>query len=241
MRATRKDWESCAATCILEPFSLDGESIKFRQKIGEGGAAKVFLVHINGREYALKLFAYTYSGNLKHIPSNEIIADSFTRECRAYAALIVKSLDGKATPRCYSWLTIDKITERYLARHFKFSESFWDKQLSGQDDPPVRGILMEYLRGATLDKLDAVTKHVTDEFYEGIKKIHSTAICHSNVKETNMLVEDGTERAVWLDFSYALTLPLPCYPPEQFPNYQSADTLRLEDVLSNYDSKAAKE
>ncbi|KAL7267953.1 hypothetical protein RUND412_009443, partial [Rhizina undulata] len=160
-------------------------------------------------------FAYTYSRNLKHFSCNKIIADAFTRECRAYTALIAKGLDGKIAPKCYGCLTIDKITERYIARHFLFLGSFYDKQLSGQDDPPVRGIVMEYLR--TPDELDTVPKQVADEFYEGVNKLHSAGICYRDVKETNMLVEDCSEGAVWLDFSYVLTLPLPCYPPRNSP------------------------
>ncbi|KAL7269377.1 hypothetical protein RUND412_007961 [Rhizina undulata] len=222
----------CKNSRILDPYQLGDSRTKFYKKIVSGGAAHVFLVKINRKKYALKLFSYTYTGISRHLPCKEIIADSFTRECRAYAALIAHEINGKISPFCYGWLTVDGATENLLGRKFECFPILWDKHFSDDPDgnPPVRGILLEYIRGRTLDQIESISEELADQFRHSLQMIQDAGIHHADVKELNLKVEKGEKRAIWLDFSVSETLPLPprlCFRPAA----QTRDRDLLNDLL----------
>ncbi|KAL7266348.1 hypothetical protein RUND412_011108 [Rhizina undulata] len=144
----------------------------------------------------------------------------------------VTPANGKIALFCYGWLTVDGATEDLLGRKFECFPILWDKHFSDDPDgnPPVRGILLEYIRGRTLDQIESISEELADQFRHSLQMIQDAGIHHADVKELNLKVEKGEKRAIWLDFSVSETLPLPprlCFRPAA----QTRDGDLLNDLL----------
>lgn len=152
--------------------------------------------------------------------------DPFFVECRAYDALIDCGLNGKVGPHCYGWLTIDKDQERQVEKMHRGSIS-WNRREDTASDP-VRGLLLEYIDGCTLDK--ATPPIDAQSLRDQMKLLNSASIIHSDMKASNVMVRsDG--RGCLIDFGAALIWPNVRFPQERFVNWMRQELRIMEYYL----------
>lgn len=122
-----------------------------------------------------------------------------------YDYLIEKKLVGVASPHCHGWLTIDNDQERKLAR--KLHQTFeWRRRPDTARDP-VRGLLLEYVEGYTLDKA-YMTPLAAQSLRDQLNHLHSLDIAHGDFLPRNIMVSNDS-RALLIDFSSAILWPHP--------------------------------
>ncbi|KAK2882696.1 hypothetical protein FQN49_000095 [Arthroderma sp. PD_2] len=159
--------------------------------------------------------------------------DPFIVECQVYDFLIEKGLSGVVGPECYGWLTLDGDQEHYLSRK-PWGVHEWHRRVDTANDP-IRGLLLEYIEGQTLDKA-YITPIEAQSLRDQLKHLHSMDIAHGDFYLRNIMVsKDGRVqgRAVLIDFSSAILWP---YSPtirkrEKFLSYIKNEKATLELIL----------
>lgn len=120
----------------------------------------------------------------------EYYYDAFFAECRAYGSIIKQGQNGTFAPFCHGSQLWSKDLEY----------TYWDRQ-PGQENAPIRGVVMEYIPGLDLDSV-CLTKKIAEDVREGLLKMNNLSIAHNDIKAKNIMV--CNERVVWIDFSSSL-------------------------------------
>ncbi|KKZ65934.1 hypothetical protein EMCG_08344 [[Emmonsia] crescens] len=192
------------------PFLEDrrdiSSDIEFLELLAAAGHSYVIKVRLQGNVYALKLYTLLQPHwSPSRFEKYALTEDPFIVECQVYDYLIEKKLVGVASPHCHGWLTIDNDQERKLAR--KLHQTFeWRRRPDTARDP-VRGLLLEYVEGYTLDKAH-MTPLAAQSLRDQLNYLHSLDIAHGDFLPRNIMVSNDS-RAFLIDFSSAILWPHP--------------------------------
>ncbi|KAL1980393.1 hypothetical protein VTN96DRAFT_4209 [Rasamsonia emersonii] len=163
-------------------------------------------------------------------------ADPFVVECRAYDALIAKGLNGKATPYCYGWLSVDDTIEETLQKKPFWVPFAWDRPPESVTEP-LHGLSLEYVDGVAVDNIQTqlLTPDIAESFRQGLRMIHTASVLHGDLKPANMMVTShgqGKKKGVWIDLSVSIIPPLIVISEETHGDAQRTKTIVLEYFFS---------
>ncbi|KAH9905198.1 kinetochore Sim4 complex subunit FTA2-domain-containing protein [Xylariomycetidae sp. FL2044] len=180
------------------------------QSVG-GAEGYVFIVRIEGRIYALKVFKFFKPSDGKQelskrrydLVTDEEAAfhvDPFFAECRAYGRIKERQKDGTITEKiaaeCYGFLGLGNEYESKLVKMGIHQSDLWD--IPEDDDyrmratgSPIRAIVKEYIEDETVFKVGNCRKMLAH-----LRLLKDIGITHRDIREDNykggLLVDFGS-------------------------------------------------
>ncbi|OAT10657.1 hypothetical protein BDBG_06472 [Blastomyces gilchristii SLH14081] len=220
--------EKCPFINDLSHLSPD---IEFLELLFAGSHSYLFKVQLGGEIYTLKLYNLTQPDwSESRFERNAWEKDPFIVECQVYDFLIENELGGVVGPCCYGWLVLDKTQEQCL--EWKFSKPLEWRRRADTTGDPIRGLLLEYIDGCTIDKA-RVTAAGARSLRDQLDHLHNMDIAHGDLFPRNIMgSNDG--RAFLVDFSSAKLFPHSSFmlrKREDFLDYTRGEKCVLELLL----------
>ncbi|KAE8151673.1 hypothetical protein BDV25DRAFT_88601 [Aspergillus avenaceus] len=242
------------------PYLKDIRSVspdlEFLELVAESVHSYMFKVRLHGTIYALKLYAVPEAGwrnfsSLAWVEDVVLCSDPFIVEYRVYDALIEWDLLGKVGPHCSGWLTISNEQEQDLDKRFNLRHGYTTidsaliaklkgmgrrhwlgfRQAPQKQQDPVRGLLLEWIDGTSLDKA-FVDEAGAACLRTQLRDLHSLDIVHADFYPRNVMVS-RSGRPYIIDFSSARLWPCRGFGREKegFLDYMECEKGALEYYL----------
>ncbi|PYI10662.1 hypothetical protein BO78DRAFT_359829 [Aspergillus sclerotiicarbonarius CBS 121057] len=181
---------------------IELSDISFIDQIRRSDVSSIFHTMWTGKECILKVYHATQPSPADP-PNREI--DPFKCESAAFARLCERGLcDQGYVPPFYGF--VEQINPVDASPHLK-------DFLEGRSRP--NAILLEYipnLRPITLSNFSEKRAH---KLYQILQAIHRAGIYHGDPYPRNMMVQEDTDRVLWIDFDRAQA-----FTPESLQRYQ---------------------
>ncbi|KAI0866636.1 kinetochore Sim4 complex subunit FTA2-domain-containing protein [Xylaria cubensis] len=197
----------------LSPFRGAIENIQFKEYLGpsitryqskDNALSHVFRVHIEGKEYCLKVFGFVRLEQLwlsvpfvpddDRWPTDHLVRyslDPFYAECRAFGRLEEEGKNGSIAVQCHGYIFLPQAIEHQIQKEFNIN---WCRQ-PGDEKLLLRAILTDYLRS------DLCRGEQLCALRSKLEKLNDMGILNMNIREENY------GRGLLIDFSMAITAP----------------------------------
>ncbi|KAI0113651.1 kinetochore Sim4 complex subunit FTA2-domain-containing protein [Nemania sp. FL0031] len=196
----------------LSAFRGDIEKIEFLKYLGPDTSAfsreevphgRVFLVRIEGSQYALKVFNFfsikelkPFAFNREHLIKDHYVRyhlDPFYSECRAFGRLVEKKKDDALAVRCYGYAFLPQPVEDQIERKFGIDD--WNREPEDEGQP-LRAIVKDYIRYKSLCGRKSLSA-----MRSNLEQLNRLGILNMDIKE------DNYKGGRLFDFSIAITNP----------------------------------
>ncbi|TRX99079.1 hypothetical protein FHL15_000421 [Xylaria flabelliformis] len=197
----------------LSPFRGAIEDIEFKEYLGpsitryeskDNALNHVFRVHIEGKEYCLKVFEFisleqlwlsapSVPDDYRRLTDNLVrySLDPFYAECRAFGRLEEEGENGSIAVQCYGYIFLSQAIEHQIQTEFNIN---WCRQPEHKGIP-LRAILKDYLRS------DMCRGEQLCAMRSKLEKLNDMGIFNMNIREENY------GRGLLIDFGMAITVP----------------------------------
>ncbi|KAI0973721.1 kinetochore Sim4 complex subunit FTA2-domain-containing protein, partial [Xylaria arbuscula] len=165
--------------------------------------SKVFMVSIEGKIYALKVFNFFSINEIRpylfgkyHLVNDKIIRgqlDPFYAECRAFGMLVEKKKDDDLAVRCHGYVFLPDAAEREIETQFGIRG--WNRKAEDEGSP-LRAIVKDYIRWKSLRH-----RRTFELMRKKLEALNKLGIYNMDIREANYL------GGRLFDFSIAITFP----------------------------------
>ncbi|KAF1956700.1 hypothetical protein CC80DRAFT_516227 [Byssothecium circinans] len=181
--------------CSIIPFSqlsITRRDVTFVRELHKSKNIIVFQVTVRGLMCVMKVYRHI-ERQYYHTPFREI--DPFTCESTAYRRLKARGLcDRGIIPNSYG-----VIEQMDPMSWLPYLDKFRDEETRPSS------VFVEYIPDAREFDLDIFTKDRMAKVRAILDEIHSARVLHHDPAPRNILVQEGSDRVLWIDFDVAQT------------------------------------
>ncbi|KAI1176249.1 kinetochore Sim4 complex subunit FTA2-domain-containing protein [Nemania sp. FL0916] len=197
----------------LKAFDGNIESVQFQKLLSSGDNeqssdgqvphSQVFLVSIDGKQFALKIFNFfsideirPFAFGRERVLDDNIVRhhlDPFYAECRAFGLLVEKGRDDELAVRCHGYAFLSDTLEHQIERQFGIKG--WNRQPE-DEGTQLRAIVKDYIKWTSL-----CHRRSFETMRKNIQELNALGIYNMDIREGNYL------GGRLFDFSIAITSP----------------------------------
>ncbi|KAI1296243.1 kinetochore Sim4 complex subunit FTA2-domain-containing protein [Xylaria venustula] len=203
LKAFEGNIESIEFIKVLYSGDDERSSDDDEESSGHIAHSRVFMVRIEGKIYALKVFNFfsideirPYTFGKDHLINDKIIRgqlDPFYAECRAFGLLVEKKKDEDLAVRCHGYVFLPDAIEREIETQFGIRD--WNRKAE-DEGCGLRAIVKDYIRWKSLRH-----RRTFESMRKKLEALNELGIYNMDIREANYL------GGRLFDFSIAITFP----------------------------------